>query len=121
MDRELAGEPSLDSSYWSASLVACCVAAAVWAGFAPLADPDLPMHLAVGEWIVAHRQVPFVEPFAWTRPGEPYFAYSWLVQATLYLVMRGAGPVGLHLLAAACGAAIVLAGFAAGSALGLGR
>ena len=37
----------------------------------PLADPDLPMHLSVGEWIVRHRAVPFLEPFAWTRMGEP--------------------------------------------------
>ena len=75
MVRPLGEGASADSAYWSASLIACCLAAAVWAGFAPLADPDLPMHLAIGEWIVAHRQVPFIEPFAWTRPGEPYFAY----------------------------------------------
>ena len=48
-------------------------------GFAaPLADPDLPMHLATGAWIVQHHAVPWVEPFAWTRWGAPYYAYSWL-------------------------------------------
>lgn len=121
MPKPLAVRANSDSAYWSASLIACCLAAAVWAGFAPLSDPDLPMHLAVGEWIVAHRQVPFVEPFAWTRQGEPYYAYSWLAQAVLYSVMRAAGPVGLHLLAAVSAIAIVLAGAAAGSALGLAR
>src|SRR5690606_14188791 len=50
----------------------------------PLMDPDFPMHLAVGEWIVRERAVPFVEPFAWTRAGEPYHAYSWLPQVTFY-------------------------------------
>ena len=64
----------------------------------PLADPDLPMHLAVGEWIVRHRAVPSVEPFAWTRPGEPYYAYSWLIQSTFYLVFRSLGHLGLRIL-----------------------
>src|SRR6476469_8245521 len=119
MDRELAGEPSLDASYWSASLVACCVAAAIWAGFAPLADPDLPMHLTVGEWIYRHHAVPTVEPFAWTRAGDPYFAYSWIAQWTFFVTMQAFGPVGLHVLTGLLGAAIVLAGAAAGRAFGL--
>src|SRR3954453_22993268 len=81
---------------WTLSLVACCIAAAVWAGFAPLADPDFPMHLCVGEWIYDHHRVPFVEPFAWTRAGDPYYAYSWVAQLTFFATMRAFGPVGLH-------------------------
>src|SRR4051812_7542044 len=64
----------------------------------PLADPDLPMHLAVGEWIVRHRDVPMVEPFAWTRAGAPYYAYSWLPQTVFYLVLDTFGHVGLRAL-----------------------
>jgi hypothetical protein len=82
---------------------------------APLADPDLPMHLAVGRWIVQHHRVPTTEPFAWTRPGAPYFAYSWLMQSALYLLMCAAGPVALRLLHGALLAA------AFGSALFAGR
>lgn len=75
------------------------IAVILFAGaMAPLADPDLPMHLAVGRWIVEHRAVPTTEPFAWTRPGAPYFAYSWLVQAAMYLLMHAAGPLALRLL-----------------------
>ena len=104
---------------WSLSLAACCIAAAVWAGFAPLADPDLPMHLTVGEWIFTHRRVPFEEPFAWTRAGAPYYAYSWLAQWAFFATMRAFGPIGLHVLAGLTGMAIVLAGAAAGRAMGL--
>lgn len=80
----------------------------------PLSDADLPMHLATGEWIVRHGAVPFTEPFAWTRPGSPYFAYSWAIELLYYLVMRWSGPAGLHLLQgsmllAAAGAMLVLA------------
>jgi hypothetical protein len=64
----------------------------------PLSDPDLPMHLSVGEWIVRHRALPFVEPFAWTRAGAPYFAYSWLPQTTFFLVLDAFGHVGLRIL-----------------------
>ena len=104
---------------WILSLAACCLAAAVWAGFAPLGDPDLPMHLTIGEWIYTHHRVPFVEPFAWTRAGEPYYAYSWLAQLTFYAAIRASGPIGLHVLSAILGASIVLAGFAAGRSLEL--
>jgi hypothetical protein len=104
---------------WILSLVACCMAAAVWAGFAPLADPDLPMHLAVGEWIYLHHRAPFVEPFAWTRAGEPYYAYSWIAQLMFFTTMRESGPVGLHVLAGMIAVATVLAGFAAGRSMGL--
>ena len=82
------------------------------ASLAPLADPDLPLHLAVGRWIETRGSVPTREPFAWTRPGEPYFAYSWLMQVGMYEAMRLAGPVGLRLLngvlaVAAFGAALI--------------
>jgi hypothetical protein len=76
------------------------------------------MHLATGEWIVNHRSVPFVEPFAWTRSGAPYYAYSWLVEVLYYLTMRASGFVGLHLLDGvillSAAASIILLGWSAG-------
>lgn len=104
---------------WALSLAACCVAAAVWAGFAPLADPDLPMHLTVGEWIFVHHRVPFEEPFAWTRAGQPYYAYSWLAQFVFFEVMRAFGPAGLHVLGGVGAASIVAAGAVLGRTMGL--
>lgn len=66
-------------------------------GFAaPLADPDLPMHLATGSWIVRHHAVPWLEPFAWTRWGAPYYAYSWLPEVVYQLVYVHAGAIGLR-------------------------
>ncbi|HEU4565486.1 MAG TPA: hypothetical protein VFS05_12575 [Gemmatimonadaceae bacterium] len=85
------------------------------ASLAPLADPDLPNHLAMGEWIARHRAVPTVEPFAWTRPGAPYFAYSWLAQTAMYGLLRFGGPLVLHLLAG------ILLACASGAVLLLGR
>lgn len=65
---------------------------------APLADPDLPMHLALGEWIVRHHAVPFHEPFAWTRAGAPFYAYSWAMDLLYYWVGVIAGSWGLRVL-----------------------
>ncbi len=84
--------------YWWTDLA--CLGLIVFAlgAIQPLSDPDLPMHLATGEWIVKHRAVPFVEPFAWTRTGAPYYAYSWLPEVAYYIVLRYTGFIGLHLL-----------------------
>jgi hypothetical protein len=65
---------------------------------APLADMDLPMHLATGAWIVQHHAVPFVEPFAWTRQGAPYYAYSWLPELAYYLLYVHGGALALRVL-----------------------
>ncbi|MGE5727177.1 MAG: hypothetical protein ACM34L_01145 [Gemmatimonas sp.] len=63
---------------------------------APLADMDLPMHLATGAWIARHHAVPFVEPFAWTRAGAPYYAYSWLPELLYYLLYAQGGAFALR-------------------------
>ncbi|GJG85672.1 hypothetical protein tb265_08530 [Gemmatimonadetes bacterium T265] len=72
----------------------------VWAAGAalPLSDYDLGMHLRVGEWIVTRAALPRTEPFAWTRAGAPYLAYSWLAEASYYLVWREWGPWALQAL-----------------------
>jgi hypothetical protein len=84
----------------------------------PLADPDLPIHLATGEWVVRHRAVPFVEPWAWTRAGAPFQAYSWAIEAAYYLILARLGPLGLHLFQGlvyvAIGASILVLGRVAG-------
>ena len=87
------------------------IAAAV-ALLAPLGHPDLPSHLRIGEWILDRRAVPFEEPIAWTRAGAPYYAYSWLPQATFAAAWRAAGAAGVHVMSAlitvAAGAALLL-------------
>jgi hypothetical protein len=82
---------------------------------APLADPDLPIHLATGEWITRHGALPFVEPFAWTRAGEPFYAYSWAIELAYFALWRAFGVAGLHLLHG------VLLALAVASVLILGR
>jgi hypothetical protein len=83
---------------WAIDLAVMALVVFCFGASRPLADPDLPMHLAVGEWISRHGAVPLTEPFAWTRPGAPYFAYSWLPQTAFYLIFDALGPLGLRAL-----------------------
>lgn len=103
------------------SLAAVVGLGALLALVAPLGDPDLPEHLAIGEWIVRHGAVPHVEPFAWTRAGQPYFAYSWLVEATYFLALSRAGPWALHVLQALVGVGAVLSAALYARVRGWGR
>lgn len=63
-----------------------------------LTDPDLPMHLALGQWIVEHGAVPTTEPFAWTRWGDPFFAYSWGAEVVFHFLAEVWGSVALRVL-----------------------
>ncbi|HJU91059.1 MAG TPA: hypothetical protein VJ672_16860 [Gemmatimonadaceae bacterium] len=80
----------------------------------PIGDPDLPRHLALGEWIVRHGAVPFAEPWAWTRSGAPFYAYSWLPELMQYGLFRLAEETGLRfynaMLVVAAGASMLLVG-----------
>jgi hypothetical protein len=84
--------------HWPLDLAIMGLVVFCFGAIQPLADPDLPMHLSVGEWIVRHRAVPFFEPFSWTRKGAEYYAYSWLPETLYYLVFRTFGHLGLRIL-----------------------
>ena len=43
-----------------------------------LGDGDTGWHIRIGEWILAHGQVPRQDMFSFTMPGQPFFAWEWL-------------------------------------------
>jgi hypothetical protein len=67
----------------------------------PYCDTDLWWHLAVGKWIVEHREVPHTDPFSRmsqeSPPGTPWVAYSWLYEVLIYKVYQTAGLPGVIL------------------------
>jgi len=97
------------------------LAAFITAALAPLREMDLGQHLANGEWIWRHGAVPFTEPFAWTRAGQPYYAYSWLAEVLWYGLLRGFGPLALHLVEGLTVAAAAAAALWMGTQLGWSR
>ncbi len=73
------------------------------------ADGDTNGQVAVGQWILAHRAVPTVDPFSYTNAGRPWVAHEWLADALLALSYRLAGWSGvLVLTGAAAGATFAL-------------
>lgn len=70
-------------------------------GLPLLSDPDTHWHIAVGDWILAHRAVPHVDTFSFTFTGQPWIAKEWLSQILLTLAYHAAGWGGVTALAAA--------------------
>ncbi len=92
--------------------VAILLVALIAALLVPLDDADLPMHLLTGRWILDHHAWPTVEPFAWTRMGAPFYAYSWLPEV-LYAVGWSSGAAlgvsAIHALMVAASVGVVAA------------
>ena len=58
-------------------------------------DADAATHVATGQWILEHRQVPRVDPFSGTRAGTEWFAHEWLADVASALAWRAASWPGL--------------------------
>jgi len=88
-----------------ASLVA--VAALAFAAFWPsiLREGDTWWHLAAGDWVLAHRAAPRLDPFSFSFAGKPWVAHEWLAEALMAASFRVAGWGGLTLLTASAFAA----------------
>ncbi len=77
------------------ALLGLWVFAALWY---PLTDTDIWWHLAAADWMVAHKAVPRVDPFAVSSLGKPWIDLHWGFQ----LLCRGLWSLG--------GAAALVAG-----------
>ncbi|MBS1990333.1 MAG: hypothetical protein JSS83_07435 [Cyanobacteria bacterium SZAS LIN-3] len=82
-------------------------------------DPDSCWHIAIGRWMVEHRQLPLADPFSsnihsfvTVAAGKPIMQHEWLSDCMFYIVYAAAGAVGLLLLVTAIStlALIVLPG-----------
>ncbi len=56
-----------------------------------LGDGDTGWHIRTGQWILSHGTVPTTDPFSFTKPGEPWFAWEWLSDVVLALLHRVGG------------------------------
>ncbi len=58
-------------------------------------DPDVWWHLRSGEWILANRAVPHIDPFAPANICRPWAAYSWLYEVLVAALFGRLGMVGI--------------------------
>jgi hypothetical protein len=52
----------------------------LFAARAVLGDPDTYWHIAIGRWIIAHREVPRFDVFSFSMPGAPFTPPEWLAE-----------------------------------------
>lgn len=71
-----------------------------------LADGDTGWHIRTGEQILETGAVPHADPYSFTKPGEPWFAWEWLSQLLYAAAFRLAGLKAVVLMAG-----ILIAGF----------
>ena len=65
-----------------------------------LNDGDTLWQIRTGEWILAHRAIPSVDPFSFTAGDRPWFAHEWLSETLMALAYGAAGMAGVMALAA---------------------
>lgn len=69
-----------------------------------LLDPDTYWQIAIGQWMVDHRAVPWTDSYSFTMQGQPWISTQWLAQviySQVYAWFGWAGPVALAALAIA--------------------
>lgn len=86
----------LESPRLAAALLALVCATAAFGAMAPVHNPDLGWHLALGRWIAEHGAVPRTEPFTHTAYGAPMVAHQWLSQLLYHEVVRASGVLALR-------------------------
>ena len=94
-----AGDEGAKAGFAGLGLAAIAIALFALAAFSPavLGDGDTFSHLATGEWIIAHRAAPHVDPFSLSMAGAPWIAHEWLSEVLLTLAFRLGGWSGVVL------------------------
>ena len=82
-------------AYELACLV-CLAGLAVAVGIHPLTNNDIWLHLTTGR-LILEQGIPHMDPYSFTRAGEPYVAHEWLAQVLFWMIFRAAGVDGLIL------------------------
>jgi len=67
-----------------------------------LNDPDTYLHVAAGNWMLAHRALPVSDPFSHSLAGAAWVPHEWLAELILALLWDWAGWNGPALAAAFC-------------------
>lgn len=59
-------------------------------------DTDTWWHLRTGQWMLEQHNIPYSDPFSYTRSGEAWHYPGWLMQISMYWIFRILGAGGLN-------------------------
>src|SRR5579871_5738653 len=76
-----------------------------WQGL--LSDADVGWHIRTGEYVLDHHAVPHTDPYSFSKPNAPWYAWEWLTDVVDAGLYRISGLKGIVLLAG-----VVIAAFA---------
>ena len=62
-----------------------------------LHDPDTYLHVAAGQWMLAHHALPTHDPFSDSMPGATWLPHEWLAELVMAVLYDLAGWAGLAL------------------------
>ncbi len=91
--------PSLVDVFFVFLLLAAFARPGGWQAL--LADGDTGWHVRTGELVLDTGAVPQSDPFSFTRPGQPWFAWEWLSDAAFAIAWRHGGIAAVAKLAGA--------------------
>src|SRR5579871_5866666 len=99
--------PSLSDLFFLALLVWLFMSSgsAGWQGL--LVDGDVGWHIRSGEYVLDHHAVPHKDPYSFSKPNAPWYAWEWLTDVVDAGLYRISGLKGIVLLAG-----VVIAAFA---------
>jgi len=78
-------------------LVAVVALAMVYRPLQLLGDPDTYLHVAAGNWMLAHKVLPSQDPFSWSMAGARWVVHEWLAEIVMAVVQGWLGWAGLAL------------------------
>lgn len=56
-----------------------------------LSDAATGFHIRTGEWILDHGNLPYQDPFSFSKPGQTWFAWEWLADLLFAALFRLGG------------------------------
>jgi hypothetical protein len=95
--------PSLVDVFFCALLIATAAHPGGWEGL--LVDGDTGWHVRTGEMVLATGKAPAGDPYSFSRPGAPWFAWEWLSDVLFAWAWRA---FGLRAVAAIAGVVLCL-------------
>ncbi len=122
-DRVKAALPLIPSQdprelFWGRLLFASVLAWTFLGLCFPLFDTDFWWHLKTGEWILANRQVPYIDLYTFTDADKPWIDLHWGFQILITVLYRAGGiPLVTLVKAALITAAVAVAWLAGGTNL----
>src|SRR5579864_534569 len=87
--------PSLSDCLFMALMLLLFVGGFGWTTL--LADGDTGVHIRTGDWILSTRTAPTHDPFSYTLPDKPWYAWEWLADVVFAALFRAAGLKGVVL------------------------